>query len=155
LSIYLIVLYFHILESADDDAQASGLSRKDIFLVLKGHLNENAMTAYQEIEKFLSRKLQRSFTLSDNVKSVIRKLLHDLNAKWQQVTRNEDKFLKKFSRWLSVFVPSKKPNKLQRIPAKWIDLLQDLQNLVTGQNEGRLKICVHRQVLKNCHKPLK
>lgn len=75
---------------------------------MKGHLNDNVTTAYQEIEKLMSRKLQRSFTLSDNVKPVIRKLLHDLNTKWQQVTRIEDKFFQKFSGWLSVFVTLEK-----------------------------------------------
>lgn len=46
----------------------------------------------KKIEKFMSNKLERPFTLSDDTKAVIRKLLHDFRTKWQDVTRIEKNF---------------------------------------------------------------
>ena len=74
---------------------------------MKGHLNDKATETYVEIKKFMSVKLQCPFTISDNIKPVLRKLLHNLQKKWQQVPRNEGKFLQKFSEWLRVFVSFK------------------------------------------------
>lgn len=105
---YSYVLYFEILESADDDPAAPGLTRKDIFALMKNNLNRGAASAYLEIEKFMSEKLQRPFTLSDDAKLAIRALLSQFNEKWNQVSRHEDRFFDKFSTWLSVFVPLEK-----------------------------------------------
>lgn len=102
---YSYVIYFNILESADNDPAAPGLTRKDIFALMKNNLNRGAASAYLEIEKFMSEKLQRPFTLSDDAKLAIRALLSQLNEKWKQASRHEDRFFDKFSTWLSVFVP--------------------------------------------------
>lgn len=81
-----------------------GLLREEIFKLMKNNLNDNATVAYEKIEKFMSNKLQRSFTLSDDRKAVIRKLLHDFRTKWQDVARMEKKFFYKYHEWLNVFV---------------------------------------------------
>lgn len=49
----------------------------------------------------MSTKLERSFTLSDKAKSVIRKLLHQLKAKWQEAWRKEERFLENNQQWLN------------------------------------------------------
>ena len=72
---------------------------------MKNNLNRGAASAYLEIEKFMSEKLQRPFTLSDDAKLAIRALLSQLNEKWKQASRHEDRFVDKFSTWLSVFIP--------------------------------------------------
>lgn len=76
-----------------------------MFVLLKDNLKSGAARTYLEIEQFMTERLKRPFTLSDDVKSAVRRLLSQFNEKWTQVSRNEGKFFEKFSTWLSVFVP--------------------------------------------------
>jgi len=52
----------------------------------------------------MSDKLQCSFTLPEDVKPIIRKLLYNFRTKWQQVQRKEERFFDTYDEWLSVFV---------------------------------------------------
>lgn len=60
---YSYVLYFNILESPDNDPAAPGLTRRGIFALMKNNLNRGAVSAQLKIEKLMSEKLQRPFTL--------------------------------------------------------------------------------------------
>lgn len=67
----------------------SGLSREEIFRLLKDNIKDSAVIAFEKIEKNLSEKLERSFMLSDKAKADIRKLLYKLKVKWYEVKRTE------------------------------------------------------------------
>lgn len=71
---------------------------------MRDHLNEHVPVIYEVIEKEMSHKLQNSFKLLEDVKPIIRKLLHDFRTKWQKVKRTEQTFFEKFRQWLSVLV---------------------------------------------------
>jgi len=60
--------------------------------------------AFEKIEEVMSDKLQCSFTLPEDVKPIIRKLLYNFRTKWQQVQRKEKRFFDTYDEWLSVFV---------------------------------------------------
>jgi hypothetical protein len=111
----VIVLYFNVLESPGN---AIGLTRKEIFLLMRDHLNDNVIVAYKIVENQMSNKLQYSFTLPEDVKPIIRKLLHDFKRKWQQVQRKQQKFLYNFDDWLNVFVSFKNIKQVLETPKK-------------------------------------
>jgi len=60
--------------------------------------------AFEKIEEVMSDKLQCSFTLPEDVKPIISKLLYNFRTKWQQVQRKEERFFDTYDEWLSVFV---------------------------------------------------
>jgi len=59
--------------------------------------------AFEKIEEVMSDKLQCSFTLPEDVKPIIRKLLYNFRTKWQ-VQRKEERFFDTYDECLSVFV---------------------------------------------------
>lgn len=81
-----------------------GFTRKELFFLLKGNLNDQWSEIYKTVENDLSRKQKYTVTLNEKYKLALRSLVQKIRDKWQQVNRTEEKFLTKFDDWLGVFV---------------------------------------------------
>lgn len=101
-----MIIFFYFLEFIDRN-KAIGLSRKEIFGILKDHLNEGGIVAYERIELFMSEKLQSPFNMTESFKPSRRKLKFELCKKWQQAKKMEEMFLKNYSDYLDVFISFK------------------------------------------------
>lgn len=77
-------------------------SRKEIFILLKNHLNEKSNVSYDVINNEINNKWDISYTLSQSDKNNISKILDKFRKKWQECRRFEPKFFEKFDKWLSV-----------------------------------------------------
>ena len=93
------------MDTAQDSAPVLGLTRKEIFVIIKKNLNNKSVLIYKDIEKFMSEKFQREFFLSEKTKCRIRKLAFQLRKKWQAVRSSETKLFKTFPEWIDVFLP--------------------------------------------------
>lgn len=82
----------------------NGLTRKEIFDILKVDLKAPAAEVYNKIEKVMSEKVEKSFTLTDKNKGFLRTLVAKLKSKWEECCRFETKFLEKNDAWLKVFI---------------------------------------------------
>lgn len=103
---------------AMDSADRIGLSRREIFNLVRSKLNDNVTAVYEEIDNLMSSQLGYSFTLPESVKPVIRKLMNSFRKKWRQVKRTEKFFFEKFENWLAVFVPFKELKLVVKTPNK-------------------------------------
>jgi hypothetical protein len=88
------------------------LSRKEFFLLLKGHLNENKNIAYEKIEEIFSEKMKYPVTISSIDRLTLSSLVTCLRKRWKLVHRNESHFFFKYRKWLKVFVDLDLPQKI-------------------------------------------
>ncbi|XP_071635291.1 uncharacterized protein [Temnothorax longispinosus] len=82
----------------------NGLTRKEVFNLIRNNLSLRATDAYAKIEELMSCKLQHPYNLPDHTKQPIRKLIFDLKDKWQKSKRTESVFFKTYGEWLGVFI---------------------------------------------------
>lgn len=94
------------------------LSRKEIFIALQGNLNCTIDEAFKKIENLVSEKFQSSYTLTDNMKQICRRLFHSFRIKWQQVKRTKQMFFKKYDEWLNVSLSFSNPAAISKTPKK-------------------------------------
>lgn len=82
----------------------NGLTRKEIFEILKSDLKAPAAETYNKIEKVMSAKVNATFTLTDKYKGTIRTLASKIRNKYNDSSHLETRFYQNNDEWLNVFI---------------------------------------------------
>jgi len=95
--IHLYILhYIRILDSGNKRS----MTRKELFHLLRGQFCDKISKIYTNVEEEMSRKLNCNFVLTEKNKTAIHTNVKKIDIQWQEVSRAEIKFLKKFEDWL-------------------------------------------------------
>lgn len=93
------------------------MQRREIFEIIKNHLNDKNEAIYEIIENEISNRLGELFKLPQNVKYKLKTLLSQLRKKWQDAHRMESRFFDNNNDWLNVIVPICKETPKAELPA--------------------------------------